>query len=74
MLNPPWQVLAGLQVSKSNTVRKMCNLQGNWFCRPRGCRRIFKIAAKCYAGKEFYVEEQVLNADETALFYKDVGK
>lgn len=26
------------------------------------------------AGKELYVEEQVLNADETVLFYKDVGK
>lgn len=74
MLNPSWQVLAGLQASKSNTVWKMFNLRGNWFRRPRGCRRIFKTAAKCYVGKEFYVEEQVLNANENALFYQDVGK
>lgn len=32
------------------------------------------MPAKCYAGKEFYVEEQALDADETILFYKDVGK
>lgn len=74
MLNPSGWVLAGLQISKSNTVWKMLNLQEGRFHRPRGGRRIFKIPAKCYAGKVFYVEQQVLNADEIVLFYENVGK
>lgn len=38
-----------------------------------GCSRIFKISAKCYTGKGC-LGEQISNADDTNLFYKDVGE
>lgn len=52
----------------------MLNLQKGRFCKSKICRSVLKIPAKCYAGNKLYVEEQVLNADETVLFYKDVGR
>lgn len=52
----------------------MLKLQEGQIQQIRRLWKDFKIISKCYTGKRLCVEEQVFNADETSLFYKDVDK
>lgn len=53
-------------------IRKLASKQGRLY-RSEDCRRIFKIPAKCYKEKN-YMEEELFNAYDSDLFYKNIGK
>ena len=72
----PFSAVPAGSVSEGYMVWEMVNLQVNkagCVCRSGSYRRIFKIPAKCYKEKS-EVEEEVFNAYETGMFYKDIGK
>lgn len=73
MLNPSWLVLDDLQVSKSNTVWKMLNVQEGRFADQEAAEEFLKYLLSIMQ-EEFFVEKQVLNTDEIILFYEDISK